>query len=581
MALMKDVSTQDLAILAKLFSDIPQNSVIPLDPNDPDHHAAIQLALASAGRTTDRYPTLNQQSNDGTNVDTSTADQVQFVAPGIDRAGRASAHVWQVAGGGHVKIMGSSLYALNENNDELLGFGANANVSESMLTAAINSKTASKVDKDQLHLLNISHSVDADGTTRFTGAARSVNLNILKKTQIPNTAMFMASSAPAMATAASAMSAGIQSNVLLPVSSRNRIIIGLGRRSGQNPDVDYRYNEQGGSPTNPYLIVPFKGNTPLPFEISNAQPGQPISGATYASKVYFVSAGGNTSIANVNATYTPDLGAKVTAADSYTVQWDFPYDQDSYQNTQSIVYNPLALVNDKSAYFYFEFNIPLVTGDTATFYVCSLNTPEEPSLNCTQIKDLKFTWHCLAADTQILMADGGTMPISDLTNEHRVRSGQSVDLAVEATTYGSHSSSANSHGPGAVYRLVLANGRELVATGAHPIMTSYGFIRICDLAWDQETIVMTLNDGGVPVELCEPIDYEGVFYNLKLGNHSDRSNGFAEKIANYVANGVIVGDSNALRHHHEHVRTNIDYMRPRLHQDLHTDYASAISDIKY
>jgi hypothetical protein len=88
--------------------------------------------------------------------------------------------------------------------------------------------------------------------------------------------------------------------------------------------------------------------------------------------------------------------------------------------------------------------------------------------------------------------------------------------------------------------------------------------------------------GTATVASCDAIDYEGEFYDLKLGDASDRAAGLkADAICTYVANGIVVGDHIALRVQRQARARDIAFMRPFLPSGFETDYASAIADIRY
>jgi hypothetical protein len=356
------------------------------------------------------------------------------------------------------------------------------------------------------------------------------------------------------------------------------VIIAVGRTS-IGTDADYYYFE----PQNlnlPYLIVPFDGNAVLPYDIQGTL-GQPVPGAILTTQIYFVS-GGVTQSVPMNSTYTQNFAGKVTinGADQSLLEWSYPYDSGSYTTTQSIVYDQQTLVNETVSYFFYSFEIP-VTGSPAptySFAVCSTNTPNEPSYQCFKVPNLMFWWHCLGAGTQVTKADGGEAAIETLTNEHRVKTPQG-DLAIEATSRGEHHASASDSGRNAAYKLVVDGGRELVGTGQHPIMTPSGLIPMSDLSAGD--MVRTL-DGDAKVISCTPVDANGMFYNLKLGDEADRAKGLKEgAICTFAANGILVGDHMAMKAQQRMLARDVGHMSSRIPQGLVTDYASAVADIQY
>ena len=74
-----------------------------------------------------------------------------------------------------------------------------------------------------------------------------------------------------------------------------------------------------------------------------------------------------------------------------------------------------------------------------------------------------------------------------------------------------------------------------------------------------------------------------MFYNLKLGDESDRAKGLhdSQTIATYVAGGIVVGDHLAMNLHHRQRARDVVYMSSRVPAAFAADYASAVADIRY
>ncbi|MFC5740617.1 Hint domain-containing protein [Dyella tabacisoli] len=551
-----NVSAATLSTLSTFHASIPSGQPTALNPADPIHNGVIQAALQAAGRTPERYPGL-YASLDGGKADT-TADHVKLVDAGPDRSGRASALTWH-ANDRDILYAGASLFALDGDNNELLSFGANSNVGDGLLQVSTQTATAKPVKKS-LNLLSVNHSVGTDGSVRFTAlAGKSAALDASDpKIQI---------TAP-----------------VITKTGHTAVVIALGRDSANpGPDPDYTYTEPQNLDT-PYLIVPFSGQALLSYPI-NGTPGQPIPNAVLSTYIYFATTSGPIITINLNSQYTPSTrlqnGTTVDPFNPNVVQWDYPADGQSYSNTQSLVFNPQSLVNESASYFLFQFQIPVTNAPYAnySFAVCSTGTPNEPSVYCYNINKLMFWWHCLAAGTQVALAGGGTAAIESLNNTQRVNTGvHNGNLAVEATLRGPHESKKTQSGPSAVYRLRTADNRELIATGAHPIMTPTGPASIGDLQIGQTILV---ENGTSTVASCEAIDYSGSFYDLKLGNEQDRAAGYNETVGTYVANGIVVGDHAAMKAHKSGLRRNLAYMQTRTSSTLHQDYASALADVQY
>lgn len=557
MSTLSSVSAESLAAVSALLDQLPPGEAVALDPANPCHRAAIEAALDAADRTAERYPALHAKLNGSGGG----GDSLVMVDQGRDRAGRATALSWHASGRDHL-YSGGTLFALDGDSGALLALGHNANVGAGFVPIGTDTASAQPAGRS-LKLLSVNHSVSHSGEARFTGLASAATLR------------------------AGTLSASMPSDANITVTQPTQtpenppdVRIAVGRTS-PGTDVDYYYNEPSNIAT-PYLIVPFLGQATLSYEIEGTL-GQPIPNAIYQTQIYFV-ASGVTYIMPMNSTYTPNFANRVTVdqTDPYTLHWSYPYDAGaSYTNTTSIVYEPQSLADEQDAYFFYSFQIPVLDGPTPTvsFNVCSDNTPTEPTSQCFKIPNLWFWWHCLAAGTKVTMADGSGAAIEEIDNTCRVQTGDGADLAVEATSRGGHKASSGDSPQRAIYRLITECGRELIGTGRHVVKTPRGLMPMNALAAGDEVAT----DGGASrVASCEAIDFDGTFYNLKLGDAGDREAGLAnDAVCTYIANGIVVGDHFAQRIQHRRLSRDMDHMRPLLPDGLEADYASAVEDIRY
>ncbi|HEY1618106.1 MAG TPA: hypothetical protein VGG25_10835 [Streptosporangiaceae bacterium] len=532
---------------------LPAGRASALDPSDPTHRAAISAALAAAGRSRERYPALHAGLADGGCAD--IGDDLALVDMGRDPAGRATALTWYAAGP-EALYAGGSVFAFAADGG-VLAAGHNSNVGDGFVQVSTDTPTALPAGQE-LKVLAVHHSVSRTGQASFT----------------------------ALTSAWASPSADARIKVEMPTQSPKKlpnVVIALGRTT-IGPDADYTYL-LGSTTDSPFLILPFVGWASLPYDIDGRQ-GAYITGATLTSVVYFV-AGGIAKIVKLNDTYTPKdkLYKAVTTdrVDPTRINWSYPYDSLQPARTFSLVYDPQSLVNEQNSYFFYSFQIPVRNAPTPTytFAVCSADTPNEPSYQCFIIPNITFRWHCLAGDTRIGLADGSEAPIDAVSNAHRVRTGMPgmADLAVEATSQGSHQAAGGAAGWAAVYRLVTDQGHELVGSGQHVLKTPGGLTPLGNLAPGDE---VTAESGVVRVASCEAIDWDGTLYNLKLGDESDRAAGLTDDMAcTYIANGLMVGDHLAARAEQRRLARSVDYMSARLPAGLATDYASAVADIRY
>jgi hypothetical protein len=545
------VSADQVSAVAALIDRLPMGTPTALDPSDPGHRAAIEASLAAAGRTQARYPALHQalgKPGDG------VADAIQQIDSGADSAGRATATTWHAAGRGNL-YSGGTLFALDAASHALLAMGHNSCVAVGFVPISTQSASA-KPAGAALKTLSLNHTVMETGAVRFTALAGSNPI----------------------------VDQGVTFNIYDPTLNPKKgpnVKIAVGRVGGNNGDVDYWYSERQDDP-NPYLIAPFVGNATISYQIIGT-PGQPISGAQLVAQIFFVTDSGTITVP-MNSTYTKNFASKVTldSVNPSKVNWSYPYTAgQSYTNTTSLVYEREPLVNDHESYFAFTFLLP-VNGPQPNYpmTVCSKATPEPASPSCHKVLcNLTFTWHCLAAGTKVTLAGGGAAAIETLDNTCRVDTGGGRDLAVEATTFGTHEAKSDGPSAHAVYRLTTDGGHELVGTAHHPIQTPHGMVPLEALA---KGATVKTAEGTATVASCTRIDFNGKMYNLKLGDESDRGAGLSDDaVCTYVANGIVVGDQPAQRHERRRRVRDMTYMAARLPKALSADYASAIEDIQY
>lgn len=338
-------------------------------------------------------------------------------------------------------------------------------------------------------------------------------------------------------------------------------------------DCDYNYSNENwvsGLPVPP-LWIPFAG-TFNPHTVL-ATGGQFTSGLTLTTQIFDV-AGKQHWVGN------PPDPTKVTGDSNNIVHWDYTYNSaQGPANVTSLVYPSLPNRGPVTVAvaFFFHFNIPLQGDNSVDFWVCSTDWPDTPTPNCKQIPGLRFWWHCLAEGTLVTLADGSTRAIEHVDNKCRVRTGHgSGSLGVEATTRGVHHKVEPNHPVSGIYRLTTEDGHSLVLTGGHPVATEDGLVRASDL---EPGSTIHTQDGVSRVAGLEAIDSEAIFCNLKLIDAADRAKGLGSTVGTFFANGILVGDHRSMEQVHYDNTHSLDYMKARLPERYHADYASTLAAI--
>jgi len=548
--------------ITKFQKSSTEGETVYLDPSNKKDRRLILMALEISGRTKGKYPNLHKALAKPQKYEGKAIDKVHLVDIGKTASGKATATIWATS---KVPTMIYGGVTLLFHKNKLVAKGDNMSVRSGFLSCSTRGVTAQDAG-DKLHLLFVGHSTDDRGNTRFfsyTNSAPTAAAMVAPK----------ASPAVAMATESS-----IQATIQAPVTLKGnpQVVIAVGRKSGVSPsNADYIYVESSNL-SNPNLICPFKGNVALAGTIDLPS----LTASDMLTNIIIVNGSGSAEYLDRDSTYTTD--ADMVAAFSVgsapnVLEWNFPYDQLGYQKTKSIVYDKGSLTSELVSYFYYAFNsIPLDEGVSPPFFVCSMNSPEEQSVNCTMIDDLMFWWHCLAKGTMVTLEDGSTIPIEDIDETYRVQTPQG-SMAVRATVLGMHDSS-NEHDK--IFELNTECGKMITATSTHMIFMKNNQPRKIENIKAGD-IIMT-NDGVAKVASNEIIEHEGMFYGLVLGNEEElASKKYPKNYASFYANGIVTGDHETMQYHINKTNNDLLFVASKMNKKLHTDLASALEDKRY
>jgi hypothetical protein len=520
-----ELSSQQRTSLAAFAARVPEAGHRTLDASQPEDERAIRDVLALAGRSAERYPALHRALAASRTLGAPPAilDDATVVDIGRDAAGRATSRTWIASRGGQL-IGGAATLLFDAASHELVGFGTSTSVNEPLVQVATRSATA-KPAPPRLTAVTVFHTQPAVGPARFGMIRRTVDVPV----------------------------AGPEVAITDPRKQRSmtpeRIVIALCRDTDHaNLDADYAYGSRADVDPD-RLAVPFVGQARLPYAIDGTRPLE------LTTRLYSKAA----------RVWTPlrdpgQLLAGIAVSDT-AIKWSYPFDGRPIDETSSLQYEAVGQADDTETDFVFQFVIP-VTAPTRTyaFTVCSDDTPDEPSLQCTKILDLQFWWHCVAAGTRVALETGEALAIERLDNTHRVRAGSGAALAVEATSRSRHT--------GAARRIETTCGRSVVVSRRHPVITAAGPVAACDLAPGDPVITAA---GPSTVARCEPVDHDGLMCNLKLVEGGER-------FGSFLANEIAVGDHVTLARHQAALRVDVDYQLARLPEEHHRDFLSALAD---
>ena len=145
--------------------------------------------------------------------------------------------------------------------------------------------------------------------------------------------------------------------------------------------------------------------------------------------------------------------------------------------------------------------------------------------------------YCVGGDTRVLMADGRTKPIADVGPGERVygtvRIGNEHRYVI--TEVLDHWSTVK---PASL--VSLEDGTELVASGEHRFLSSWGWAHVDDLTGGDMLIGL---DGAIPISVVKSLDMELPMYDITTGT------------GDFIANGVVSHNCFA-RPTHEYLNLN-------------------------
>lgn len=549
---MFEVSGADRAVIAAAIDKTKDNVPRTLDPADKEDAAAIASFLKLTGKTRQSHPALfddlDAAAKSGAGKDDDT-QALQIVDAGQDAQGRATCRAWHVDKRGAL-MSGSLALALDSDTGDIAAMGHANRVGGGYAPAATRSATA-KAAPANMTSVGFYHSQAAPGTPPRFG---------------------MVANTQAIELNAQAVAADVTDPVI-KVSGHTEIEIGLGRPQ-TGLDLDYFYNQD--TSNTPILLVPFTGtvNVQQPLNYVDPNTHQFTQGLSVTTQLYSVSAQHKIDHQSSQGLLTQITGDTSTNV----VTWSYPFDAASQM--ESLQFPPYGPARDTLSGFYFQFNIPVnnPVAPTFTFNVCSYDWPDQPSVNCIQIPNIKFWWHCIAAEASVTMADGAERVLEEVDNTARVRTVHGGSLGVEATTRALHNAGATPHPVDLVFELMTKSGLSVILTGGHPVVTPDGLAHTCDLKPGDAVLT---RDGTDSVASCEESRYDGIFCNLKLVDETDREAGRSLEVGTFYANGIAVGDFNAMAQLHRNNTRSLEYMRARLPERYHTDYASTLEMIAH
>jgi hypothetical protein len=349
-------------------------------------------------------------------------------------------------------------------------------------------------------------------------------------------------------------------------SNPNAINIGLGRPwadQGGNHPYDYVWNEH--VQDHPIGRIPFVGG--VTFDQAIRTPMTPRSGLVLRIYVADIPGGGGTrldaqDLTNVYSRFTID------PTNPYRLTWNLPPGCSSDPG-YPITFGNVTWSSDIEAYFYCGITVVLEDGSLGFAAVQSQTSPDEDALDgILEIMPIDFIWHCLGGGAMVAMADGPLKPIEYVLAGDQVISNSNDECStVVWTNKGAHK--------GSVMRITTDKGNALTTSHNHVFITSKGAVPAAELRVGDA--LQTLEGETSVIAIDHQPSYDGIMYNIATRDYQHPAEHDGD-IATFVANGLLVGDTNAQKALQHLRRNNIAWVKQHTPSYLHTDVESYFED---
>jgi hypothetical protein len=306
-----------------------------------------------------------------------------------------------------------------------------------------------------------------------------------------------------------------------------RIRIGLGRGTGKTSDVDYWFSQ---SMSDTFYAVPMVGYVDFVAPIQ-------LPASSSVKVAGYLARGLGDPNPSVKGGQQPIPDPQKTniinncQIAGNRLRWSLPAASKAEPSNPGnpIVWGALPWSSDETVWVVVQFMVQLVGGGEGFAAVSSGKASYTDALDgVTIIPTLDFIYHCIAADAQIMLADGSERRLEELGQDDVVRCASDARaLRIVATRAAAHR--------GAAIRLA-AGGRELVLTPNHLVLTPDGPCRADALA--PGDMVLTAG-GAAALSAAEVVQYDGVLCNLAFNFPGEPVDPASSAM---LANGIAVCD---------------------------------------
>jgi len=320
-------------------------------------------------------------------------------------------------------------------------------------------------------------------------------------------------------------------------------------------DCDYSYASSNGQ----FIVTfPVEGNTVFTQSIQSNSSGNPSGTAVSAGASITAPTpgnGGGCSPLPVNQNIISNTQVTSNTGGGSTVTWtidpaSFGVATPCFPSGSAVTYNFNMTVEDTNSIPH-SFNIT--------------SAPVCPMTNTVCIPQMTVTYGCLAEGTQVTLADGSTQSIEKIAVGKKVR----TDAAGALLSVDNYSRGYEKE---PMYRIITKNGRQLLLTKTHPVITSRGVKAARDLRIGD---TVTTDAGPDTLVRVYRVTYRGNVWGLDIGSPEDRVR-LTDTNTTFFANGILVGDGKMQgrleRAHYESPAEVLSRLDPK----WHTDYRNTL-----
>jgi len=546
---------------------VPEHGHLVYDFRDAEQYAFAKMLLIMTGKG-EKYPGLlksleltkalhekngPQEPQLETQPEATSGWQNMFIIPGLNLTanGTIGSNGLATVVGGYAS-MNLTLMVQSRASKNIVAHGFNNNFAQTLLT--INTDPSSSTE------------IDVDAYLQYHGTANGVE-NGTAMTTAPYSGLVKREAKNNAVTADPVVDAPKRTTT--NPKNLSAINIGLGRAwtdQGGNSPFDYAWNE----PVPPAGKHP-KGKIPLEGHVifSSAISSPLAFNRNFLLNIYIAdqTGGGGAQLSPSNY-ITVAAGFSIDPTNPARLNWSLPAGVNTSDHGNPIVFGDVPWGSDILAYFYCEIDVVLSDGSLATTYIQSSPTADPDPLDGTKyIMPIDFIWHCLAEDSQVIMADGSKRTIKDIVAGDKVQINDQGDIAtVEWTNLGAHN--------GSVLHIETDTGEKITASHNHVFFTESKAKMAAEIVSGDK---LKMLQGESTVKAVTEVVYDGLLCNLATVQYQDSDSEKAE-MGVFYANDFLVGDVNAqriLKHQRLH---DINWVKNQVPEHMHVDIDSFFAE---